>query len=92
MEKKIKTLAIVQARSGSKRFPKKILKKIGNKSILEILLRRLKRSKEIKNVANSEGLKFFLLTIFYLFSIFGSLLIDNLLRIWKIKKIKIILH
>ena len=42
---------------------------------------KLKRSKEIKNVANSEGLKFFLLTIFYLFSIFGSLLIDNLLRI-----------
>jgi len=50
MGKKIKTLAIVQARSGSKRFPKKILKKIGNKSILEILLRRLKRSKEIDKI------------------------------------------
>ena len=28
MGKKIKTLAIVQARSGSKRFPKKILKRL----------------------------------------------------------------
>ena len=42
---------------------------------------KLKKSKEIKNVANSEGLKFFALTIFYLFGIFAALLIDNLILI-----------
>jgi protoheme IX farnesyltransferase len=42
---------------------------------------KLKKSKEIKNVANSEGLKFFAITIFYLFSIFAALLIDNLFLI-----------
>lgn len=40
---------------------------------------KLRNSKEIKDVANKEGLKFFAITIFYLFSIFASLLIDNLL-------------
>ena len=42
---------------------------------------KLKKSKEIKNIANSEGLRFFAITIFYLFSIFASLLIDNLVSI-----------
>ena len=42
---------------------------------------KLKRSKEIKNIANKEGLRFFAITIFYLFSIFASLLIDNLIKI-----------
>ena len=42
---------------------------------------KLKRSKEIKNTANREGLKFFAITIFYLFGIFASLLIDNLIRL-----------
>ena len=42
---------------------------------------KLKKSKEIKNVANREGLKFFAITIFYLFSVFASLLIDNLVRL-----------
>ena len=42
---------------------------------------KLKRSKEIKNIANKEGLRFFAITIFYLFSIFASLLTDNLIRI-----------
>ena len=40
---------------------------------------KLKKSKEIKNIANTEGLKFFAITIFYLFSVFASLLIDNLI-------------
>ena len=32
---------IIQARTGSKRFPKKILYKVNNKTILEILIDRL---------------------------------------------------
>ena len=42
---------------------------------------KLKKSKEIENIANKEGLKFFAITIFYLFSIFASLLTDNLFRL-----------
>jgi protoheme IX farnesyltransferase len=42
---------------------------------------KLKKSKEIKNIPNKEGLRFFAITIFYLFSIFASLLIDNLMKI-----------
>ena len=47
---KIETLAIVQARTGSTRFPKKILKKINDKTLLEILLSRLKKSKLINKI------------------------------------------
>ena len=47
--------------------------------ILFINALKLKKSKEIKNTKNSEGLKFFAITIFYLFSIFAALLIDNLI-------------
>ena len=36
-----KTGIIIQARTGSKRFPKKILCKINNQTILEILIDRL---------------------------------------------------
>lgn len=39
--KKYKTGIVIQARTGSKRFPKKILCKINNKTILEILIERL---------------------------------------------------
>ena len=42
---------------------------------------KLKKSKEIENIANREGLRFFAITIFYLFGIFASLLIDNLVKI-----------
>lgn len=42
---------------------------------------KLRKSKEINNTPNVEGLKFFAVTIFYLFSIFASLLIDNLFNI-----------
>ena len=40
---------------------------------------KLKNTKEIENKPNIEGLRFFALTIFYLFSLFGALLIDNLI-------------
>lgn len=42
-----KFAAIIQARTKSTRFPKKILYKIKGKTILEILIDRLKKSKEI---------------------------------------------
>ena len=35
---------------------------------------------------NKEGLKFFAITIFYLFSLFSAMLIDNLILSWKIEK------
>ena len=39
---------------------------------------KLKNTKENKLQPNSEGLKFFALSIFYLFSLFSALLIDHL--------------
>ena len=45
MEKKV--IAIVQARLTSSRFPKKILRKIGENTVLNFLLKRLKKSKKI---------------------------------------------
>ena len=51
MELKInKVLAIVQARYDSTRFPGKVLKKINNKTILEILIKRLSKSKHISKI------------------------------------------
>ena len=44
------TLAIVQARMGSTRFPGKVLKKIGDLSLIEILLTRLIKSKKIDKI------------------------------------------
>lgn len=44
------TYAFVQARTGSVRFPNKLLKKVNGKSIFEILLKRLSRSKEINKI------------------------------------------
>ena len=46
----MKTVVIVQARYSSTRFPGKILYKIGNKTLLEILLLRLKKSKLIDKI------------------------------------------
>ena len=40
-----KTIILVQARLGSKRFPKKILQKIGNKTVIEILYNRIRSIK-----------------------------------------------
>jgi len=41
---------IVEARSKSKRFPKKVLKKIGNKKVLEIMIDRLKNIDGINDI------------------------------------------
>jgi len=40
---------------------------------------KLKNTEETKDIPNKEGLRFFALTIFYLFSLFSALLIDNLI-------------
>jgi len=45
--KRDKVVAIIQARMNSTRLPGKVLEEIGDKSILEILINRLKRVKEI---------------------------------------------
>ncbi len=45
-----KAIIIVQARASSKRFPDKVLKKIKNKSLIEILIKRLKKSKECEKI------------------------------------------
>ncbi|NBT59726.1 LPS biosynthesis protein, partial [bacterium] len=45
----MKALLVTQARYGSSRFPGKILKKIGNKTLLQIHLERLKRSKKVQH-------------------------------------------
>ena len=50
MEKKNNCSVIIQARYNSRRFEGKVLKKIGNKTILEILIERLKQSKLIDQI------------------------------------------
>ena len=50
MELKRRVLAIIQARYNSTRFPGKVVKKINNKTILEILIKRLSRSKHVSNI------------------------------------------
>ena len=45
MEKKV--IAIIQARLTSRRFPRKIFQKVGNKPLIELLLSRVKKSKKI---------------------------------------------
>ena len=39
---------IIQARFNSTRFPGKVLSQIKNKTLLEILIKRLKQSKKLK--------------------------------------------
>ena len=54
----MKVVAIVQARMASTRLPGKVMKKIGNTPMIELLLRRLSKSKEIHQIvvatANSQ--------------------------------------
>ena len=50
---------------------------------------KLRKTKEKKSKPNKEGLKFFALSIFYLFSLFSALVIDHLIKIWKIEEKKI---
>ena len=42
---------------------------------------KLRKTKENKSKPNKEGLKFFALSIFYLFSLFSALVIDHLIKI-----------
>ena len=46
----MKIIAIVQARLGSTRYPKKILEKVKSKTLIELLLQRLKLSKSINDI------------------------------------------
>ena len=46
----MKVLAIIQARLSSSRFPKKILQEINGKSLIEILITRLKLSTKINHI------------------------------------------
>jgi glutamate-1-semialdehyde aminotransferase/spore coat polysaccharide biosynthesis protein SpsF (cytidylyltransferase family) len=50
MELKGEVLVIIQARYNSTRFPGKVVKKINNKTILEILIKRLSKSKYISKI------------------------------------------
>lgn len=53
----MKIVAIVQARMGSSRLPGKMLKKIVGKTIIEILVTRLKKSKFINEIIVATSLK-----------------------------------
>ena len=46
----MKNVAFVQARVNSSRYPRKILEKIHQKTLLEILLLRLKKSKKLNKI------------------------------------------
>jgi len=50
MELKRRVLAIIQARYNSTRLPGKVVKKINNKTILEILIKRLSRSEYVSKI------------------------------------------
>ena len=53
MVKKIKTIAIIQARLTSKRFPSKVLKKIGRLTSIQLINERLKLSKYLNDIVFS---------------------------------------
>jgi glutamate-1-semialdehyde 2,1-aminomutase len=46
----IKTLALIQARMGSTRFPGKVLKPLGDKSLIQFLIERLAQSQTIDKI------------------------------------------
>ena len=50
MELKRRVLAIIQARYNSTRFPGKVVKKINNKTVLEILIKRLSSSEYVSKI------------------------------------------
>ena len=61
---KRKIVAIVQARLTSKRFPNKVIKKIGNLTLIEIILKRLKKSRLVDEIifvipSNKKNFKLF---------------------------------
>lgn len=47
---KIKVVCIVQARLGSKRFPRKVLEQLGDGSLLESVVHRVRKSKELEQI------------------------------------------
>ena len=49
----MKTIAIIQARLTSKRFPSKVLKKIGKRSLIQLINERLKLSKYLDDIVFS---------------------------------------
>ena len=55
MKKKI--TAILQARMGSKRLPGKIMKKVGTNYIFELIVKRLKKSKQIDEIVVATSTK-----------------------------------
>ena len=62
MVKNLKLLTIIQARMGSSRLPGKVMRKYKGETYLEILLKRLKRSKRLQKIIvatslNSEDIK-----------------------------------
>ena len=42
--------AIIQARTGSTRLPKKMIKKLGNEKVIEWVIKRLKKSKKLNQI------------------------------------------
>jgi len=46
----VKTVAIIQARMGSTRLPGKVLKPLGNKSVLERVIERAKAAEKMKKL------------------------------------------
>ncbi len=46
----MKVIAITQARAGSTRLPNKVLKKIGNQTLLEVHIQGILKSKKIDSV------------------------------------------
>jgi len=53
----MKIVAIVQARMGSTRLPNKVMKKIGGKPMIEILLQRLSKSKLVDEIVIATSTK-----------------------------------
>ena len=51
------TLAVIQARMGSTRFPGKVLKKVEGEALISILLKRLSHSKKIDKIVLATSLK-----------------------------------
>ena len=50
MTKKLRIIATIEARMGSSRLPGKVMKKIGEYSVIEILIKRLEKSKLLNDV------------------------------------------
>ena len=53
MVKKLSIIAIIQARVTSKRFPEKVLQKVGKFTLIELINKRLKTSKHLDSIVYS---------------------------------------